>query len=116
MDGAGGARIGYVGMSIDITEILQACRSTPGGGEIRRCVHVGGAGHGAGVAGGRWLDVNDALCRILGYPREELLQVDFQRLTHPDDLQADLALVQDLLAGRRSHYHLESAISIATAR
>jgi PAS domain S-box-containing protein len=56
---------------------------------------------------GRWLDVNDALCRILGYPREELLQVDFQRLTHPDDLQTDLALVQDLLAGRRSHYHLE---------
>ncbi|MBT0177910.1 PAS domain S-box protein, partial [Listeria seeligeri] len=56
---------------------------------------------------GRWLDVNDALCRILGYPREELLQVDFQRLTHPDDLQADLALVHDLLAGRRNHYHLE---------
>ena len=49
-------------------------------------------------------------------PREELLQVDFQRLTHPDDLQADLALVQDLLAGRRSHYHRKSAISIATAR
>ena len=42
-----------------------------------------------------------------GLPREELLQVDFQRLTHPDDLQTDLALVQDLLAGRRSHYHLE---------
>ncbi|MBW8776675.1 MAG: PAS domain S-box protein [Stenotrophomonas sp.] len=80
MEGAEGARIGYVGMAIDITEILQARA------EAR---------------------LSAALCRILGYPREELLQVDFQRLTHPDDLQTDLALVQDLLAGRRSHYHLE---------
>ena len=97
MDGAGGARIGYVGMSIDITEILQA----------RAEARLSAEGMALVSLEGRWLDVNDALCRILGYPREELLQVDFQRLTHPDDLQTDLALVQDLLAGRRSHYHLE---------
>ncbi len=108
MDGAGGARIGYVGMSIDITEILQAraeaCLSAE---KFAGAFTSAALGMALVSLEGRWLDVNDALCRILGYPREELLQVDFQRLTHPDDLQTDLALVQDLLAGRRSHYHLE---------
>lgn len=56
---------------------------------------------------GRWLDVNEALCRLLGYSRSELLKADFQRLTHPDDLPADLRMVQALLQGECSHYHME---------
>ena len=116
MEGADGARIGYVGMAIDITEILQARAEARLSAEKFAGAFTSAAlGMALVSLEGRWLDVNDALCRILGYPREELLQVDFQRLTHPDDLQTDLALVQDLLAGRRSHYHLESAISTATA-
>ncbi|MBH1495700.1 PAS domain S-box protein [Stenotrophomonas maltophilia] len=108
MDGADGARIGYVGMAIDITEILQARAEARLSAEKFAGAFTSAAlGMALVSLEGRWLDVNDALCRILGYPREELLQVDFQRLTHPDDLQTDLALVQDLLAGRRSHYHLE---------
>ncbi|HIE5355520.1 TPA: PAS domain S-box protein [Stenotrophomonas maltophilia] len=108
MDGADGTRIGYVGMAIDITEILQARAEARMAAEKFAGAFTSAAlGMALVSLEGRWLDVNDALCRILGYAREELLQVDFQRLTHPDDLQADLALVQDLLAGRRSHYHLE---------
>ena len=56
---------------------------------------------------GRWLDANDALCEMFGYSRDELLTIDFQRLTHPDDLQSDLDLVGDLLRGRRQSYQLE---------
>jgi PAS domain S-box-containing protein len=40
---------------------------------------------------GRWLRVNDALCRILGYTADELLTKSFQEVTHPDDLNEDLA-------------------------
>jgi diguanylate cyclase len=108
MDGADGARIGYVGMALDITEILQARAEARLSAEKFAGAFTSAAlGMALVSLEGRWLDVNDALCRILGYPREELLQVDFQRLTHADDLQTDLALVQDLLAGRRSQYHLE---------
>jgi PAS domain S-box-containing protein len=108
MESADGTRIGYVGMAIDITEILQARAEARLSAEKFAGAFTSAAlGMALVSLEGRWLDVNDALCRILGYPREELLQVDFQRLTHPDDLQTDLALVQDLLAGRRSHYHLE---------
>ncbi len=56
---------------------------------------------------GGWLEVNDATCEIFGYSRAELMAMDFQRLTHPQDLQTDLELVADLLHGRRSSYQME---------
>ncbi len=51
------------------------------------------------TTGGRWLRVNQRLCDILGYTRDELLERTFQDITHPDDLVAELARVQQLLAG-----------------
>src|SRR3546814_20192602 len=42
---------------------------------------------------GRWLRVNRAISRLLGYSPEELSQLNFQKLTHPDDREADLQLV-----------------------
>ncbi len=56
---------------------------------------------------GHWLNVNDALCRILGYSREELLVGSFQDITHPDDLERDLAMIRDVLADRCTGYRLE---------
>jgi PAS domain S-box-containing protein len=34
---------------------------------------------------GSWLDVNKALCELTGYSKDELLELGFQELTHPDD-------------------------------
>ena len=56
---------------------------------------------------GRWLQVNDSLCRIVGYTSDELLATDFQTITHPDDLDADLELVRQLLAGDIRDYQME---------
>ena len=47
---------------------------------------------------GTWLKVNKAVCNIVGYSERELLAIDFQTITHPDDLQADLTFVKQLLA------------------
>lgn len=55
---------------------------------------------------GQFLRVNEALCNILGYPAEVLEQRTFQDLTHPDDLDADLGLIQELLAGEIPKYQL----------
>ena len=56
---------------------------------------------------GRWQEVNDELCRMLGYGRYELLQSSFQKITHADDLDADLDNLASLLAGRISGYQIE---------
>ncbi|MFS2224569.1 diguanylate cyclase [Pantoea sp. B65] len=56
---------------------------------------------------GRWLQVNKSLCHLLGYQPEELLRTKFQHITHPDDLNADLELLQALLEGARDSYTIE---------
>lgn len=56
---------------------------------------------------GEWLQVNKAVCDFVGYDAEELKRITFQDITHPDDIAPDLALVADVLEGRRTHYHLE---------
>ncbi|MCO5211800.1 MAG: PAS domain S-box protein [Caldilinea sp.] len=56
---------------------------------------------------GRWLLVNDRLCAITGYTREELLARSFQDITFPDDLPADLEQMHRLLAGAIKSYNLE---------
>lgn len=56
---------------------------------------------------GRWLLVNQRLCDIYGRSREELMQLRFQDITHPDDLEADLAQLRRLTAGDIQSYALE---------
>lgn len=108
LDCASGSRIGYVGMAVDITPLL-AIREQAYVAAEKFAGAFSSAALGMALVSleGRWLDVNDALCGILGYTRAELLQIDFQTLTHPEDLHADLTLVGDLLAGRRDHYHMD---------
>ncbi|MBU1376408.1 MAG: PAS domain S-box protein [Alphaproteobacteria bacterium] len=56
---------------------------------------------------GSFLRLNDAFCRICGYPEAEMLAMDFQRITHPDDLDADLDLLNQLIAGEIPSYRMD---------
>jgi two-component system, cell cycle sensor histidine kinase and response regulator CckA len=56
---------------------------------------------------GRWLDVNQRLCEILGYTRSELLTQKFQDTTFPDDVSGDLHNMAQVLSGERSTFSLE---------
>ncbi|MEE9140724.1 MAG: PAS domain S-box protein [Alphaproteobacteria bacterium] len=48
---------------------------------------------------GRYLRVNQRLCEITGYGRDEMLGRRCQNITHPDDLKADLEQKARVLAG-----------------
>src|SRR5271166_1416455 len=67
---------------------------------------------GVGIADcdlqGRFLRVNQKLCEIVGYTREELLQKTWQDITHPDDLAASLEQFLPLLRGEQPGYSLEN--------
>lgn len=56
---------------------------------------------------GHWLRVNDAVCALVGYSREELLALSFQDITHPEDLESDLTLLQDVLDDKRQTYQMD---------
>jgi diguanylate cyclase (GGDEF)-like protein/PAS domain S-box-containing protein len=59
---------------------------------------------------GKITRVNNKMCDILGYSREELLNLPFQQITHPDDLQTNLGLQNDLLSGKIDTYTMEKRL------
>jgi diguanylate cyclase (GGDEF)-like protein/PAS domain S-box-containing protein len=56
---------------------------------------------------GKWLRVNQAFCDLIGYGHDELAAIDFQTITHPEDLDADLAQVQLMVRGEIQSYSME---------
>jgi diguanylate cyclase (GGDEF)-like protein/PAS domain S-box-containing protein len=56
---------------------------------------------------GTFLRVNDALCETLGYASQDLLKRTFSELTHPDERERDLAVMADLVEGKRDTAEIE---------
>src|ERR1039457_3890434 len=56
---------------------------------------------------GRFLEVNPKFCEILGRTEEEMLQLDFQSVTHPDDVAKSVSKRKELFEGRSAHFELE---------
>jgi PAS domain S-box-containing protein len=51
--------------------------------------------------------VNRVFCRMLGYSEEELLSLRFTDLTHPDDLENNMALQEKVATGEIDHFRIE---------
>ena len=56
---------------------------------------------------GRYLRVNDALCRLTGFSREELLARPFEELTLPEDRGLTASAMRRAMAGRRTPFRTE---------
>ena len=105
---ATGAPLKVVGVSIDI-DARKRMESTLRESEerFRSAFDFAAIGKALVAPDGRWLRVNESLCRIVGYSAEELLRIDFQAITHPDDLDADMAFIRKMLDGALSYYEME---------
>ena len=51
-----------------------------------------------------WIEVNDVLCNLLGYERDELMQKHWLELTHPDDFDANFEQLSQMLVGTIEGY------------
>jgi diguanylate cyclase (GGDEF)-like protein/PAS domain S-box-containing protein len=56
---------------------------------------------------GKFVQVNQKYCDIIGYSRSEMESLDFQSITHPDDLQADLDNMELLKRGAIRNFTME---------
>ncbi len=54
-----------------------------------------------------WVDVNEKLCKMLGYSREELIERSWIDLTHPEDVEKDLELFIKVQSGEIDSYSLD---------
>ena len=55
----------------------------------------------------RWVAVNDKLCEITGYTSDELMKLTFVDITHPEDVQKDVAQTEALVSGDISCYQMD---------
>ncbi len=59
------------------------------------------------TATGRFVRINQCYADMLGYSPEEMQRLDFQTITHPDDLQQDLDNMRRLVAGEIRNFTME---------
>ncbi|MFZ5857262.1 MAG: PAS domain S-box protein [Chloroflexota bacterium] len=69
--------------------------------------NMGAVGMAVTTPDQQWLEVNDRLCEMMGYSREELRQIHWNELTHPDDLAANLELFEQAIRGERDSYQMD---------
>ncbi|WP_182835577.1 PAS domain-containing sensor histidine kinase [Flagellimonas lutimaris] len=97
-----------IGANVDITELktteLQLETSEE---SLQGAFENSSVGMALVALDGKFIKVNQSLCESLGYSNEELLQLTFQDITHPDDLEIDLALLGEVVEGKRSTYQIE---------
>jgi len=61
----------------------------------------------ATLDGCRWMQVNPALCTLLGYSADDLVGIGFDTVTHPDDIEGNLEGARRLRDGEISAYESE---------
>ncbi|MDP8984200.1 MAG: PAS domain S-box protein [Pseudomonadota bacterium] len=59
---------------------------------------------------GRWLKVNSAVCKMLGFTESEFLATNFQNMTHAEDLDANVQLLQRTWVGALDTYQIEGRL------
>jgi formate hydrogenlyase transcriptional activator len=103
-----GKTLGAVITFIDITERKEAEAALRKSEERWRSVYENSA---IGVAltdlNGRFLAVNRAYAKMLGYSEEELRQLTFMEITEEDYRDANWELVSELLEGKRQQFQVE---------
>lgn len=85
-----------------------AFETTPAGPDLfENAFHNAPIGMALVGLDGLFLKVNGAFCRLVGYPEERMLALDFQTITHPEDLNTDMDLLRRLMAGEVRNYEMD---------
>jgi len=100
--------IQMAGTNLDVTERKQAGEALRESEErFRAAFEQAFVGIAELSPSGSYLRVNRRFREIVGYTKEKLITLSFQQITHPDDLEADVAQFKQLVAGDIDSYSME---------
>ncbi|MCW6038061.1 PAS domain S-box protein [Spirulina subsalsa FACHB-351] len=101
-------RVIWDGIEVDITDLKETEEQLrESEARFRSAFDDAGTGMALVAPDGRCLRVNRTLCDMLGYSEAELLALNVQDITHPDDWIVDLNLGTQVLEGKLRTYNLE---------
>ncbi|WP_162585215.1 sensor histidine kinase [Variovorax sp. RA8] len=95
----------YAADVIERTRAEEALRASEE--RFRRYFDLGLIGMALTAPDAGCIEVNDELCRIVGYSRDELMRIRWPDITHPDDLTADQVQFEQVVAGEQDGYVLD---------
>lgn len=103
-----GTVVGVGGISYDITSQVRAAQDVRDSEERFRATFEQAAVGIAHVSlDGQWLRINERYCEIVGYSEDELHQLTFRDITHPLDIEDDLARREQLVRAGHGSYSSE---------
>ncbi len=59
---------------------------------------------------GTFIRTNDTFCKLTGFTKEELLEMAFNDITHPDDLSLDSTNLKSILHDKLENFSIEKRI------
>ena len=104
----GGERVAMIAVIRDVTEQHAAMSALRDSEErFRSSFDHAPIGVALVALDGRFLEINHALCELVGYTEQEMLEKSSQDLVHPNDMEDALEIQQRLSAGDIDTYQLE---------
>ena len=101
--------VAALGFSYDVTETRQLAEALlESESKLHSAFEHAAIGYALTTIDGRFVDANDAYCRLTGYSREELLQLRFPDLIHPDDREENMRLIDRQLANEMPAFVIEN--------
>jgi len=96
------------GIAIDVTDLHAAeVALTASEERFRATFEQAAVGLGHLSLDGKWMLVNNVMCLITGYTRDEMLGMTYKDITHTDDLAKNMELVRQLRDGEIKTYIME---------
>ena len=92
----------------DLTEQIRSDKALKKSeARLRSYFELSGAGIAITSPIAGWMEVNDQLCRMFGYSKEEIYKTTWTELTHPEDLDKDLENFNRVISGKIDGYSID---------